>query len=165
MFKVAVVENNADSPFVLAGSKLMVSMEPWISLEVGLEMAIKLLSDKTKSLYVAALGEELQGIMLLDLTGPFKSYIHILCVAVQWQGKGLAKQFIDLAEHAAFKISPNLFICVSDFNPRAKKLYESLGFVQCGLLKDYIIRGKDEILLRKTIGSRVEFAKGLLHYP
>ena len=51
----------------------------------------------------------------------------------------------------------NVFICVSSFNPRARNLYESVGYEVVGELKDYIVAGHSEILLRKTIGPLVGF--------
>ncbi len=164
MFKsIAVVPQEQRAAFAEEGGALLTSMEPWLTLGVDLARARVFLSDSEKQVHVACTDEgELQGLMVLDLTGPFRCYLHILCVAPKWQGKGLAKQFIAIAEEIAFRISPNLFICASSFNPRAQKLYESCGFVQCGVLKEYIIRGHDEILLRKTIGPRTDFFKGLL---
>jgi ribosomal protein S18 acetylase RimI-like enzyme len=52
---------------------------------------------------------------------------------------------------------PNVFICASSFNPRAVKLYKSLGYELVGELKDYAVAGHSEILLRKTIGPIIGF--------
>jgi len=41
---------------------------------------------------------------------------------------------------------------VSSFNPRARALYERLGYEMIGELKDYLIEGASELLMRKTIG-------------
>jgi ribosomal protein S18 acetylase RimI-like enzyme len=41
---------------------------------------------------------------------------------------------------------------VSSFNPRARELYERLGYEFIGELKDYLVRGHSELLMRKTIG-------------
>ncbi len=114
LFKVVQVNNDADSPVVIAASNLMASLSPWTVFGMDAARAAKLLSDKTKTLFASFSTEDssLQGIMLLDTTGPFKSYIHILCIAEKWQGKGLAKLFIATAEQIAFKLSPNVFICV-----------------------------------------------------
>ena len=40
----------------------------------------------------------------------------------------------------------------SSFNTRARALYERVGFEYVGTLKDLIVKGYDEILLRKTLG-------------
>ena len=165
MFRIALVPPEQRDAFAQEGAALMVSMEPWVTLGTDLQRAMALLADPVKEVHVARTeGGELQGFALLDLTGPFRAYLHILSVAPRWQSKGLATQLIALAEQIAFRVSPNLFICVSDFNQRARALYERCGFEQCGVLKDYVVRGHDELLLRKTIGSRSDFAKGLLKF-
>ena len=50
-------------------------------------------------------------------------------------------------------------MCVSSFNTEAQKLYLRLGYEIVGELKDYIVAGYSEILLRKTIGPLSEFRK------
>ncbi len=165
MFNIVAVPHEQRAAFADEGGQLMVSMEPWITLGSDMARCRVLLTDEVKQVHVARTADgQLQGFMVLDLTGPFRSYVHILCVAPAWQGKGLATHLIGLAEDIAFQLSPNLFICVSDFNPRARQLYERLGFELCGTLKDYIVRGRDELLLRKSIGTRVEFGRGLVHW-
>jgi hypothetical protein len=46
---------------------------------------------------------------------------------------------------------------VSSFNPDARRLYERLGYSVVGELKDLIVPGHSEILLRKTLGPLTEF--------
>jgi RimJ/RimL family protein N-acetyltransferase len=43
-------------------------------------------------------------------------------------------------------------MCVSSFNRRAARLYRRLGYERVGRLRDYVVAGQDEILLRKTLG-------------
>ena len=52
-----------------------------------------------------------------------------------------------------------MFICVSSFNPGAQRFYRSLGYETIGELKDFVVRGHSEILLRKTIAPWREFKK------
>ena len=59
---------------------------------------------------------------------------------------------LSFAEERIFAVSPNVFLCVSAFNPRARQLYERRGFRHVGTLSDYIVAGIDEHLMRKTIG-------------
>ena len=46
-----------------------------------------------------------------------------------------------------------MFLCVSSFNPAARRLYERLGYQLVGTLTDYLVPGHDEYLFRKTTGS------------
>jgi ribosomal protein S18 acetylase RimI-like enzyme len=61
------------------------------------------------------------------------------------------------AERRILAETPNVFICVSSFNDGARRLYERLGYEVVGELKDYIVAGHSEILLRKTIGPLTGF--------
>ena len=54
-----------------------------------------------------------------------------------------------------------MFICVSSFNPGARRLYERLGYQVVGELPDYMVRGHSEILLRKTTGPLAEHASAI----
>ncbi|HJU72470.1 MAG TPA: hypothetical protein VJ717_01905, partial [Gemmatimonadaceae bacterium] len=63
------------------------------------------------------------------------------------------------AEDRVFRDSSNAFICVSSFNPGARRLYERRGFEPVGVLRDFIVSGYDEVLLRKTRGTWAEFRR------
>jgi len=58
-----------------------------------------------------------------------------------------------------------MFICVSSFNPGAQRFYRNLGYEVVGELKDFLVNGHSEILLRKTIGSLTEFRKRIKPLP
>ena len=61
------------------------------------------------------------------------------------------------AEKKIFKKAPNVFLCVSAFNGGAQRFYRRLGYARVGVLKDFVVRGQDEILLRKTIAPSLGF--------
>ena len=64
---------------------------------------------------------------------------------------------MEKAEEIIFSYSPNVFLCVSSFNKKAKRFYERLGYKRVGILKDFLIKGADEYLLRKTKGPRIGY--------
>jgi ribosomal-protein-alanine N-acetyltransferase len=66
---------------------------------------------------------------------------------------------MDYVEKRILNETPNVFICVSSFNERVQKLYERRGYEVVGELKNWIVPGHSEILLRKTIGLLTEFKK------
>jgi ribosomal-protein-alanine N-acetyltransferase len=66
---------------------------------------------------------------------------------------------IEFSEKRIFTEAPNVFMCVSSFNTKAKDLYERLGYEIIGELKDYILSGQSEILMRKTLAPLTEFKK------
>lgn len=133
-------------------ARMMASLEPWITLRRDYDESMRVLLDPQRESYVAHQRESLVGFLILIMHGAFVGYIQTICVAPEARGRGLGTTLIDFAEERIFRDTPNVFICSSSFNPRAQKLYERLGYEVIGELKDYIIPGHSEILLRKTIG-------------
>jgi ribosomal protein S18 acetylase RimI-like enzyme len=66
---------------------------------------------------------------------------------------------LGFAEKRISMDSPNIFMCVSSFNKGAQRLYQRLGYKVVGAMKDYIVAGHDEILLRKAIAPLADFKK------
>ena len=100
------------------------------------------------------------GFIIVNMQGPFPGYIQTVCVAAEERGRGLGARLVAFAEERIFRESPNVFLCVSSFNPGARRLYERLGYAVVGELTDYIVRGHSEILMRKSIGPLDEFRRG-----
>jgi ribosomal protein S18 acetylase RimI-like enzyme len=103
--------------------------------------------------------EQIAGFTILNMHGGFIGYVQTLCVAPEWRNRGIGSKLMAFAEQRIFKETPNVFICVSSFNPKALKLYRRLGYEVVGELEDYIVAGHSEILLRKTISPLSEFKK------
>lgn len=133
-------------------ARLMAESEPWLTLGRGYEEALRLVQDPAKEVYVAAAGEATAGFVVLHLRGPFSGFLQAIIVAPEWRNRGLGGRLIAFAEERVFCESPNLFLCVSSFNAAAQRLYARLGYERVGELKDYLIRGHSEILMRKSIG-------------
>jgi ribosomal protein S18 acetylase RimI-like enzyme len=93
------------------------------------------------------------------MQGAFVGYLQSVCVAPQWRGKGLGSELMDYVEKRILSETPNVFICVSSFNERVEKLYERRGYEVVGELKNWIVPGHSEILLRKTIAPLTEFKR------
>lgn len=138
-------------------ARLMSSSEPWTTLRRSFDDSVKILTDPAREVYLAILDGRIAGFLILAMQGPFRGYIQTICVAPGWRSKGLGRKLIEFAEARIFSETPNVFMCVSSFNTRARVLYERLGYQVVGELKDYIVRGHSEILLRKTIAPLTEF--------
>ncbi|MCK6558330.1 GNAT family N-acetyltransferase [candidate division KSB1 bacterium] len=135
----------------------MSTSEPWLTLGRSYEESVAVLSDASKEVYVAVAAEELAGFIIINMQGAFRGYIQTVCVMPAWRGQGLGSQLIGFAEARIFRDAPNVFMCVSSFNAGAQKLYRRLGYEVIGELKDYVVAGHAEILLRKTIGPLAGF--------
>lgn len=141
--------NDADRE---ACARMMCTSDPWVTLGRTFERCLTAVSDPTRELYVARAGDEVTGFILLAMKGQCPGYITSVCVAASARGSGLGTQLVAFAEQRIHRESPNVFLCVSSFNPGARRLYERLGFEFVGTLRDFLVEGHDELLFRKTIG-------------
>ena len=137
-------------------ARMMAESEPWITLRRSLEDSAANLRDRGKEVYVMDEEGQVLGFVVVDLRGPFSGYLQTVCVRADARGRGCGTQLIAWAEERIFRESPNVFLCVSTFNPRARRLYERLGYTAVGELSDYVVRGHGEILLRKSRGPLSE---------
>lgn len=138
-------------------AKFIVSSDPWLTLRMSYDHALKRLCDPTREVFVAQIQNQLAGALILHLGGSLSGYIQTLAVHPAWRNRGFGTKLIQFAEQRIFRESPNVFLCVSSFNERAQKLYERLGYERVGELQDYVVKGYSEILVRKTRGPLFEF--------
>jgi len=140
-------------------ARLMATSEPWVTLGRTYHDSLAILSDSSREVHVAVLEDALIGFIILNMHGAFVGYVQTVCVAREWRGKNVGSMLLKFAERRILSEAPNVFMCVSSFNKEAQRLYERLGYKIVGELKDYIVAGHSEILLRKTIAPLTEFKK------
>ena len=133
-------------------ARLMASSEPWITLQRDVEQSRRILSNPALERYVARDDGALAGFLILDLQGVFAGYLKTVCVAPEFRNLGIGTTLVHFAEDRIFREHQNVFLLVSSFNRDAQRLYERLGYEVVGELKDFVVEGHSEILLRKTIG-------------
>jgi ribosomal-protein-alanine N-acetyltransferase len=129
---------------------IMAGSDPWITLGRDLEQCRRLFRDASREIYVVHDEADVVGFLVLNMLGAFVGYIQSVGVHEGWRGRGLGTRLIAFAEERIFRESPNVFVCVSDFNAAARALYERLGYEYVGELRDYIVPGRAELLLRKA---------------
>lgn len=147
--------NNDDARTCAA---MMCSSDPWLTLGRAFDDCLRVVTDATCETYVAREDGAVRGFIILNMRGAFVGYIRSICVAADARGSGIGSRLIAFAEERIFRDVKNVFLCVSSFNTRARALYERLGYEVIGELKDYIVRGASEILMRKSIGPLVPSA-------
>jgi len=135
-----------------ACARMMAGTEPWITLRRDYEACLRVMLDETRERYVAYRGDRLAGFLVLNLRGALVGYIQTVCAAPEFRGTGVGTALVAFAEERVFREFRNVFMCVSDFNHGARRLYERLGYRLVGELTDYIVAGRSELLLRKTVG-------------
>lgn len=140
-------------------ARMMSVSDPWMTLGRNYEQCLESLRKGPAELYVAIDDEAVRGFIVLMLHGALVGYIRILCIDPGHRGHGLGTQLVEFAEERIFRESPNVWLFVTSFNTRARALYERLGYQVIGEVPDYIVRGCAEILMRKTKGPLVEFAR------
>jgi ribosomal protein S18 acetylase RimI-like enzyme len=140
-------------------ARLMAASEPWITLRRDYAACRALLENPAKECYLARAEGERAGFIVLDVQGALTGYIQTICIAPHARGRGLGAQLIAWAEERIFRDSPNVFMCVSSFNPDARRLYERLGYETVGVLTGYVVDEHDEILLRKRRASWESFRR------
>ncbi len=138
---------------------MMANTEPWVTLERNYESALKIITDSLREVYVVINEGVIAGFSIINMQGAFIGYIQSICINSNFRNKGIGSKLIDHAEKRIFSQTPNVFMCVSSFNKDAQRLYLRKGYEIIGELKDYIVTGHSEILLRKTISSLNDFSK------
>lgn len=93
-----------------------------------------------------------KGFVWIIFNGIFHSfpYIHIIAVKNENRGQGIGKSLLRFVENICFEQYTKLFLVVADFNPSAKKLYESIGYSEIGDIPDLYRPGITECLMMKS---------------
>jgi ribosomal protein S18 acetylase RimI-like enzyme len=131
---------------------LMASSEPWLTLGRSRDDALRVLKNPAKECHLVRQSGGRAGFLVLDLHGPLGGYLQTIGVAPEMRGRGVGTAALRWVERHVFASQKNLLLCVSSFNRRAAALYRRLGFRTVGRLRDYVVAGHDEILMRKTRG-------------
>ena len=139
---------------------MMAESEPWVTLGRGYQESLSVVSDPSREVYVAIVESVIAGFVVVEMRGAFTGYIKSICVAPDLRGRGIGARLMDYMEERIFRETPNVFLCVSDFNDGARRFYEGLGYETVGELRDYLVRGSSEILMRKTTGPLSEAQQG-----
>ena len=131
---------------------VMASSEPWITLGRTEATCRMVLHNPEATIFVAWVGGERAGFVLCHRRGVVGSpYLATIAVDEAWRGRGVGEGLIAFVEDHYRPLARHLFLCVSSFNPRARALYERLGFAQVGELPEYFIPGASEVLMLKRL--------------
>jgi len=142
-----------------ACAEMMASTDPWIFFKRTFEQCLARVTNPAGEVWVAREDGVARGFIILLLQGAFVGYIQVVCVAADARSSGIGSKLVAFAEERIFREFPNVFLCVSSINPRARQLYERLGYKFVGELDDYITRGHSEFLMRKSVGPLDEFQR------
>lgn len=101
------------------------------------------------TLYVAVEKDVLKGFFFYLPNGSYHSfpYLHLIVTAKNCRGTGVGTQMLHSFETLANR--PKVFLCVSDFNPDAKRFYERNGYVEVGRIDGLYRDGIREDVMMK----------------
>ena len=94
-------------------ARLMANSEPWITLRRNYDLAIKMLNDPSREVYIGFEKNKIVGFIILIMHGALVGYIQTAGVMPEWRNKGIGTKLLKFAEERIFKKSPNVFMCVS----------------------------------------------------
>jgi ribosomal protein S18 acetylase RimI-like enzyme len=135
-----------------ACARIMSTSEPWITLGRDFDASLAVMTASDHEAYVVLEDEEVAGFVVLCMHGALVGYLKSIAVREDWRSRGLGRRLMAFAEDRIFEDAGNVFLLVSDFNVRARQLYDRMGYRLVGELTDYWLPGHSEILLRKTRG-------------
>lgn len=138
-------------------AQMMANSSPWNMLFFTEKQCKRGLSLPSLTLHIAEIGGEIIGFISTNHIGmegePLLEYI---CIDSRYRSQGLGSRFIEFLEEELFPEADNIYLFVSDINPRAMSLYERLGYVCTGELHNYNLYAQTEYLYRKFRRPRQE---------
>lgn len=101
------------------------------------------------NLFVALTQDVCTGFMFYITNGAFHSfpYLHLIAVKEEYRGKGIGKHLVEYFEKISNR--DKFFLVVADFNPNAKRFYESIGYHQVGEIPGLYRDGITEYIMMK----------------
>lgn len=104
-------------------------------------------------IYVAIHDGKCVGFIYSIRGGIFKkfTYLHIIAVKENYRGQGIGKKLMSFFEDIAKKSADKAFLLVDSFNPDAKRLYESLGYVCVGTIPNLFEAETTDYLMMKKL--------------
>jgi ribosomal protein S18 acetylase RimI-like enzyme len=142
-----------DAPMAGAIGARLARMEPWRALGYGQDQLAAYLreSQPDRFRYLIRSGEETLGLLVVRHPWLRGVYIELLAVFPECQGSGVGSTALRCLESLFSDRTANLWLLVSSFNQAAQRFYRRHGFLPIGTIEDFVVPGKDEILMRKRL--------------
>ncbi len=142
-----------------ACAAIMAASEPWVTLERDYDASLAVVRNPDREVWVAIADGRVVGFLVLAMRGGFPGYVQSIGVEEGWRSRGVGRALLSRVEARVFEETPNVFLCVSSFNPRARQFYESKGYRHVGTVPDYVVSGHDELIMRKSLGPLTTFKR------
>lgn len=131
----------------------LAAIDPWARVMRSSEQMTNFLAatEQGATRYAIHVENEIAGTLVVRnpwLHGP---YLHLIGLLPEFHGRGVGSAALNWLEGEARGRYRNLWLCVSEFNGNARRLYERHGFVLAGQLDSLVFDGLDELLMRKRL--------------
>lgn len=140
-----------DEKTLMKCAEVISIQEPWITLKISKTDSYNFLSSDIVTNFGLFREAELLGFISLQLNGVLTPFIRRIAILPDYQNKGYGRALMEETENMVKKNSQNIFLLVSSFNEGARKFYQRLGYTETGVIKDLLLPGYDEILMRKVL--------------
>ena len=130
---------------------VMVATDPWRALGRDLGRCLASVRRPGGELYLGRRAERPLGFILLHPTGVAdQPYVALVAVAEEARGMGIGARLLDFAE-ARYPAATHIFLCVTNINAGARRLYERLGYHKVGEIPDFSGPGFSELIMHKRL--------------
>ncbi|MCR3923203.1 MAG: GNAT family N-acetyltransferase [Firmicutes bacterium] len=91
------------------------------------------------------------GFICFDSNGMFSHFPYLAMIAVRedYRSMGMGTKLLQYFEDLGFSSAAKIFLTVSDFNVRAKKLYEKRDYKEIAFIPDLYRKGYSEYIMMK----------------
>lgn len=106
-----------------------------------------------EELYVYMIDDKVIGFIRVDNKGMLSRFPLLRCISIhpEYRSRGYGSKLLQYFIKMGHKDSEKIYLCVSDFNPSAFKLYTQIGFRKLGEIEDLYKPGITEYLLYRDI--------------
>jgi len=137
--------------------EIMTSIEPYTILGYTKDQCSELILASVEEGWgvVAEINGDIVGFIVFRVFDgfPLGGYIRAIGVDPRYRSMGIGSSLLSYAENIIFKYRKNIFLLVSSFNSGAIEFYKKRGYQVVGVIKDAVIKGADEIIMRKALSK------------
>jgi ribosomal protein S18 acetylase RimI-like enzyme len=132
----------------------LMATSPWTDLDYGpADIEAVAASSAGANVLVARDDRQVVGFTISSAGFLLGEYLRVIAVDRECRRAGVGRLLLAELERRAFERVPNVYLCVSDFNADARAFYSRLGYEEVGMLRDLLLPGKGEVLMRKSIAA------------
>jgi len=134
-------------------AKILLSNEPWLTFHSTLDGIQRYFLRRDPGLwrFTARFDGEPGGVVCVRHPWLFGPYLELIALDRPYQRQGVGRDIVRWMERQAKPVSANIWTLVSAFNEHAQRFYAGLGFEEIVPIRDLVIAGHVEILMRKTL--------------